>query len=181
MIGGTALAVAAGLPLAGSSAVAAPGAVTSQLNNHTLIGVGDWDRNGSKDVVMRNKFTNNLMLYPGNGRLAPLDTAPVTLSYSNWSGWDFMGLADVTGDGRLDVLAEDTLGRLYSFAGNGLRAPAALPGNDIATGWQNFKLAGVANWDRDPNDYPDLVARDGNGTLWVYRGERSRRYSDSRR
>jgi hypothetical protein len=48
--------------------------------------------------------------------------------------------------------------------------PAATLGQrvQIGTGWTPYTPFGTADWDRDGNS--DIVARDGNGTLWLYPG-----------
>jgi hypothetical protein len=182
VVGGVALTVAVGLTVTGGSAVAAQPAVTARLNNYTLIGVGDWDRDGYQDIVARNPFTKNLVLYPGDGQLGFSSQPPVVLSDQDWTGWEFGGLADMNRDGRLDILARNTQGKLYSVAGTGQRATGLLSSTDIgASGWNDYTIAGVTNWDRDPGNYPDIVARGPENTVWVYQGDSSGTYDASRR
>ncbi|MFF9018023.1 FG-GAP repeat domain-containing protein [Streptomyces sp. NPDC014870] len=88
---------------------------------------------------------------------------------SGWSVYNLLvGPGDLNGDGKGDLLARDKSGVLYLYNGNGL-------GNGLATrikvgaGWGGFnQIVGAGDYSGDGR--ADIVARDGAGNLFLYRG-----------
>lgn len=73
---------------------------------------------------------------------------------------------DMTGDGRPDVLARDTTGRLWLYPMTNAAFQARRP---VGFGW------GVMSSILGPGDVSgdgraDILARDAGGSLWLYRG-----------
>lgn len=93
-----------------------------------LLSVGDWDRDGKADVVVRTADLDTLLLYPGlgNGRFGrPRSLGP---------GWKTItrlaAVGDITGDGYPDLIGRTATGPMTMFrgAGNeGFRVPKLLP------------------------------------------------------
>ncbi|MGV9317275.1 hypothetical protein ACWDR0_34660, partial [Streptomyces sp. NPDC003691] len=60
---------------------------------------------------------------------------------SGWGGMaDFVGIGDLTGDGKDDILGRTAKGDLYRYAGDG--AGRIGSGAKIGAGWQNFTTVG---------------------------------------
>jgi hypothetical protein len=116
-----------------------------------LIGVS-----GKTLVVVANRDTFELG--------APVDTGV------SFAGMDLLlNAGDVNRDGFGDVLARDTSGQLWFYAGNGTGALAA--GSVLGTGWGAITgLAAVGDVTGDGN--PDLVGNSGS-TLMVWTGNGS--------
>lgn len=116
-----------------------------------LIGVS-----GKQLVVVANRDTYELG--------APIDTGV------SFAGMDvLLNAGDVNRDGHGDVVARDTSGVLWLFAGNGTGALAA--GRQIGTGWG--AVSGLtAVGDVTGDGMPDLVGTI-NGALSVWRGDGS--------
>jgi hypothetical protein len=75
---------------------------------------------------------------------------------------------DFNGDGTADLLARDRAGKLWLYPGNGNGGfnTKSVAG---ASGWNAMTdLAGVGTFDADTTT--DMIARDGNGRLWLYKG-----------
>ncbi|MFC3573298.1 VCBS repeat-containing protein [Streptomyces yaanensis] len=100
-----------------------------------IVGAGDLNGDGIGDLVAQDK-ANNLYRYfgKGDGTFAPR----VKIA----TGWGasynaVVGIGDITGDGKADLVARDTAGNLFRQAGYGNGTFAARV--KIGTGWQSYK------------------------------------------
>jgi alpha-tubulin suppressor-like RCC1 family protein/Zn-dependent metalloprotease len=139
--------------------------------------IADLDGDGEPDLVVANDYNNSISLYRNistNGSLtagsfAPrVDLATPPGSYSPFG----LAVADVDGDGRLDIVVSDYDESIVSVYRN-----TCTPGNissnafatrvDFATGAQPL---GVEVRDLDGDGKPDLlVANSGDGTVSILR------------
>ena len=127
-----------------------------------LTGVGDFDGNGTPDLVGRRDGA--LLLWPGTAG-GGFGTAR-TLA-RDWSGYDLTaGVDDFDEDGHADLVARS--GRslfLVSGTGRGIEAPVPLPGS-----WSGDLVAGRG--DASGDGHPDLVVKEGRtGETWVVPGD----------
>jgi hypothetical protein len=76
---------------------------------------------------------------------------------------------DFTSDARPDVLALDGAGHLHLYSGNGAGGFVQNGGPIFNSGWGGF-TALVSVGDFDGDDKSDLLARDVNGNMLLYRG-----------
>lgn len=127
----------------------------------------DFTGDAHSDVVVRTSG-GDLLAYPGNGTGGWLPTQQIG---SGWQGMNLMFNATGFGAvGEPDILARDGAGDLYLFRGHGM------PG----TGWMRTNVKVGQGWDVmsavfSPGDFtgdgtPDVLARDGAGSLWLYPG-----------
>jgi hypothetical protein len=118
-----------------------------------LIGVGDWNRDGSRDLVGRERTTKRLYLYLGGGRGG---FGAGRLLSRNWGAYaSTVGTGDFTGDAKPDLAAVTTEGRLMVIRGTGTGLGAA---QLVANGWSGYQLIG-GTVDLTNDGKPDLVAR----------------------
>ncbi|MFR9795530.1 N-acetylmuramoyl-L-alanine amidase [Streptomyces sp. MS06] len=133
-----------------------------------VTGARDLTGDGKPDMVARDK-DGVLWLYQGTG-----DTArpflPRTRIGAGWQIYSMMtDTGDFTGDGRADLVATDKDGGLWLYQGTGNAAAPYKPRVKIGFGWNIYNLLrGPSDLDRDGK--PDLIARDKDGGLWLYRG-----------
>ncbi|OIJ95356.1 FG-GAP repeat domain-containing protein [Streptomyces monashensis] len=88
-------------------------------------------------------------------------------------GWDqftqITGQGDLTGDGRPDILARDKQGVLWLYKGTGDPRKPFASRVKVGSGWNQFNKL-VATGDVDGDGHSDLLARDLQGNLWLFRG-----------
>jgi hypothetical protein len=105
-----------------------------------LTAAGDLSGDGRPDLVGIRTSDNALLLYRGNGTGS--FTAPTAVSGS-WSGYGaLMGVGDITGDGRDDLVARRTAdGALVTLAGNDqgvVMATTPVPGSATWATWTRW-------------------------------------------
>lgn len=129
--------------------------------------VGDWNGDGTHDILARKASTAELWLYPGNGRGGFLPPKRIG------TGWNAMKTivapGDWTGDGKPDLLATNSSNwKMYLYEGDG-RGGFARGGVAIGTGWSAVTaFAGVGDWDGD--GHSDLAAKTASGLGVMYYG-----------
>ena len=185
-----------------------------------LLAPGDWSGDGKPDLLARDP-EGVLLMYRGNGRggfitgqreqigsgwqrsprcspcatgtatagptcspatppapcsctaaTAAAASSPASASRSAPAGSSFTALlapGDWSGDGKPDLLARDADGLLFMYRGNGRGGFVTGQREQIGSGWQGFTaLFGGGDFSGDGRQ--DLVARDANGLLFMYRG-----------
>ncbi|MFK4105040.1 FG-GAP repeat domain-containing protein [Streptomyces sp. NPDC019531] len=100
-----------------------------------VVGAGDLNGDGIGDLLAQDK-SNNLYRYYGKGN--GTFTARVKL-FTNWGGSynAVVGVGDITGDGRADLVSRDSGGNVWRNSGDGKGSFGARV--KIATGWQGYK------------------------------------------
>ncbi|MET7481009.1 FG-GAP-like repeat-containing protein [Streptomyces sp. NPDC005648] len=100
-----------------------------------IVGAGDLTGDGIGDVLARDK-AGTLWRYDGTGTGLLKERVKVS------AGWGasynaVVGVGDLTGDGKNDLVVRDTAGRLYRYGGKGNGSFGGR--TQIATGWQSYK------------------------------------------
>ena len=127
---------------------------------------GDW----KNDLLARQASNSTLWLYKGNGartgnRFQPR-VAAGTFPTSTFDLVETVG--DLTGDGRVDLVARTTGGTLWLYPGTGGTTWGTR--RSLGTGWGGYKgITGVGDWNGDGK--PDLGAiRKSDGIFFVWPG-----------
>ncbi|MEW1695634.1 VCBS repeat-containing protein [Streptomyces sp. NPDC091278] len=140
-----------------------------------IVGAGDLNGDKLVDLVARDK-AGVLWFYAGTGSQTTANRfkAPVRIG-GGWQTFDRLaGGADLTGDGRADLLARDKAGVLWTYPGTGrATAPFGKPVR-VGAGWGAYDQL-VVTGDVTDDGKADLVARDRSGVLWLYQGTSSSR------
>ncbi|MEV7420699.1 FG-GAP-like repeat-containing protein [Streptomyces sp. NPDC089919] len=133
-----------------------------------ITGSKDLNGDGRGDLLAVEESTGKLWMYPGqaNGHFGARVQAG-----TSWDEMTPVGSAgDLTGDGRNDVAAvEDATGKLFVYPGlgNGQLGARVQAGTG---GWDEMtSISGAGDYTGDGKD--DLIAREGNGKLWIYPGQ----------
>jgi hypothetical protein len=100
-----------------------------------IVGTGDLNGDGIGDLLAQDK-SNNLYRYYGKGNGT---FSARTKLFTAWGGSYnvIVGVGDITGDGKADLVSRDTGGALWRNNGDGKGSFGARV--KIATGWQGYK------------------------------------------
>jgi hypothetical protein len=99
-----------------------------------IVGAGDLTGDGKADVIARDR-TGYLWLYRGNGK-GGWAAAGQRIG-GGWQAFTSISASgDLTGDGRVDVVARDKSGRLWLYPGNGRGGFTAR--KQIGSGWNGM-------------------------------------------
>ncbi|MFJ8350032.1 FG-GAP-like repeat-containing protein [Streptomyces sp. NPDC094153] len=100
-----------------------------------IVGAGDLNGDGHGDLLVQDK-SNQLWRYNGTGK--GTFKARVKVS-KNWGASynAVVGVGDITGDGKADLVARDTSGNLWRCNGDGKASFGSR--TKIATGWKGYK------------------------------------------
>lgn len=160
-------------PSDGSGGIGTRYRIGNNWNVMTLVtGVGDLSGDGYADLVARDSDAR-LWLYRGDSSGGFMSGR--TLIGGGWHVMNaLVGIGDLSGDGRPDVVARDISGRLWLYPGT---ASGRLGSRtQIGHGWASMSaLAGPGDVNGDGR--VDLVARSSGGTLYLYPGTGSGRLS----
>ncbi|MDS0136667.1 MULTISPECIES: VCBS repeat-containing protein [unclassified Amycolatopsis] len=126
--------------------------------------VGDVTGDGKADIVAA-KSDGTLWLYThGGDNTSPYSTG--TLIGSAWQQFSHVTLADVTGDGRADLVAARPDGTLWLYTNGGNNTSPYSTGSQIGVGWEQFSW--ILGGDVTGDHRADIVAAKPDGTLWLY-------------
>ncbi|RDS66756.1 VCBS repeat-containing protein [Streptomyces sp. M7] len=134
---------------------------------NVLTSPGDVTGDGRPDLIARASSTGTVYLFKGTstGKLS----SRVTL-YSNWkSHRKIVGVGDITGDGKADLLVQDSANTLWRYDGKGDGTFAARV--KVFSNWGGSYNTVVGVGDITDDGKPDLVSRDSNGYLWRNNGD----------
>ncbi|MEU6621998.1 VCBS repeat-containing protein [Streptomyces litmocidini] len=134
-----------------------------------ITGAGDLDHDGYMDLLARDKM-GVLWLYKGTGSFTSARFKTRVKVGASWGTYDRLaGGADLTGDGRADLLARDKAGVLWLYRGTGSGTAPYATRTRIGAGWGAYDQLVVAG-DLTDDGKADTVTRDRTGVLWLYRG-----------
>ncbi|MGW5611912.1 FG-GAP repeat domain-containing protein [Streptomyces sp. NPDC003753] len=123
---------------------------------------------GTGDLVARDT-SGTLWYYQGSGHI----TSPFAPRIRVGTGWQtynaLVGAGDLTGDGHPDLLARDHDGVLWLYKGTGNPTMPFTARIKIGTNWGIYNTL-VSGTDLTGDGHPDLLARDHDGILWLYKG-----------
>ena len=134
---------------------------------NVLTSPGDVSGDGRPDLISRNSSTGAVYLYKGtsDGKLS----SRVKL-YDNWKGYKkIVGVGDITGDGKADLLAQDTANTLWRYDGKGDGTFATRV--KLFANWGGSYNAVIGVGDITDDGRPDLVSRDTSGNVWRNSGD----------
>ena len=141
-----------------------PGTVTPS-SGWVIAGVGDFDRNGTSDILWRNTISGEVYLWLMNGTTIASQGDVGVVSPS--SGWNIVGVGDFNGDGEADILWQNsTSGEVYLWLMSGTTiASQGSPGTvSPSSGWV---IQGTGDF--DGNGTSDILWRNsGTGDVYIW-------------
>ncbi|MCC2276704.1 VCBS repeat-containing protein [Streptomyces sp. ET3-23] len=131
-----------------------------------ILSPGNLGGAGQPDLLARDK-NGVLWLY-----LAYAD-GTLTDRYEVGGGWDqytdIVGRGDYNGDGKTDIVARDRNGVLWFYKGTGDYKRPFETRVKVGDGWDQYDFI-TSSGDVDLDGRSDLLARDKDGVLWLYKG-----------
>jgi hypothetical protein len=120
-----------------------------------ILSAGDWDRDGAADMIVRNKNSDRLLLYRGDG--AGHFAAPSRLSLGFKNVKLLAAVGDMTGDGWPDLAGQPKGGSMQIYPGAGISGLlSSYPAYRSITAGEQVP---VGRWDTD--GAPDSLFRTG--------------------
>ncbi|MFE3069736.1 N-acetylmuramoyl-L-alanine amidase [Streptomyces sp. NPDC059247] len=123
---------------------------------------------GTGDAVAREP-SGVLWYYQGSGN----PSAPFKGRLRVGPGWQIydqvIGVRDLTGDGRPDLIAREKSGVIWLYQGTGTPSRPFAARVKIGTGWQIYNNI-ISTGDLTSDGKADLIGRDAAGVLWLYKG-----------
>ncbi|MFJ9733524.1 FG-GAP-like repeat-containing protein [Streptomyces sp. NPDC101171] len=133
-----------------------------------LTSPGDVNGDGRPDLIGRQSSTGDVYLFKGtaNGKLSAR-----TKIASHWVGYKkIVGVGDLNGDGRGDLLAQDKSNELWRYEANTTSTGGFKARVKVFSDWGSSYNAVVGVNDFTGDGRADLVARDTSGNMWRYNG-----------
>ncbi|MEU6222040.1 VCBS repeat-containing protein [Streptomyces sp. NPDC047022] len=120
---------------------------------------------GSGDDYLGVTASGQLRLYPSSYARPSAKYIAVGGGWQTYNQVTVVG--DPSGDGRADLMARDTHGRLWYYASQNSLSQPFRPRVQVGTNWNIYdQLIGTANFDTAARG--SLLARDLSGRLWLY-------------
>ncbi|WP_435970563.1 N-acetylmuramoyl-L-alanine amidase [Streptomyces sp. Qhu_M48] len=120
------------------------------------------------DAVARDA-SGVLWYYQGSGN----PSAPFKGRLRVGGGWavydQIIGVRDLTGDGKPDLIAREKSGNIWLYKGTGTPATPFAARVKVGNGWQIYNNI-VSTGDLTSDGKADLIGRDATGALWLYKG-----------
>lgn len=127
--------------------------LTALSNDWKIVGVGDFDGSGRRDILWRNTATGDNVIWPNGTNAGYYITSLAT-------GWNVAGIGDFNGNGKSDILWRDGSGN------NVIWTDTVSPGFWTTAAATNWQVAGIGDF--DGNGRSDILWRDngGNNSIW---------------
>jgi hypothetical protein len=121
---------------------------------YSLVGTGDLNGDGYADIVWQHQSTGNLYAWMMHG-ITIIATPALSIPSVGNMGWQVRGVGDVNGDGRADLIFQNTAdGSLAVWLMNGETVTSTMwitdgSGNRLAVADTNWVIAGVGDLNHD--------------------------------
>ncbi|MFD5371946.1 endonuclease/exonuclease/phosphatase family protein [Streptomyces sp. NPDC127103] len=146
---------------------------TGFQDDDALLTPGDFDGDGTDDLITRESTTGAFWLHRGTGAHSYAPRARIVEPGAEWRIYPYLVATDFargtgTAQGTADIVAIDELGYLWLQEGNGDGTLAER--RRIGNGWQVYDaLAAPGDLNGDGN--ADLIGREDGGDLYYYKGD----------
>jgi hypothetical protein len=142
------------------TSVAGSGSPSGPISGWTVVGVGDFDGNGTADIAWQNDAANTVVLWLMNGTSV---TSSGVLGAPD-PQWSIQGIGDFNGDKKADLLWQNaTSGQVAIWLMNGTTISASTTPAAVTPDWT---IAGVGDYNGDGT--ADIAWKNANGSIAVW-------------
>jgi subtilisin family serine protease len=137
-----------------------------------IVGIADFDKDGSRDLLLRNGATGELQIWYMNAIGNKIGEAPIVGIGNPGTSWVVEGVGDFNNDGSPDLVWRELggggqTGIWFMNNNNFVSSTYVATGTAVANLPANWRIDGVADFNND--NQTDFLWRDQNGgQIWVW-------------
>ncbi|WP_414167725.1 FG-GAP repeat domain-containing protein [Streptoverticillium reticulum] len=131
-----------------------------------ILSPGDLTGSGHADLIARDK-SGVLWLYQTRQDGTLGDRVRIGRGWDIYT--DIVGRGDLNGDGKTDLVAKDRNGVLWFYKGTGNINDPFESRVRVGGGWNTYDML-LSTGDMNADGRSDMLARDHDGVLWLYKG-----------
>ncbi|HET9170955.1 MAG TPA: glycoside hydrolase domain-containing protein [Actinospica sp.] len=152
----------------GTNTFGSPTQVGGGWTGYAIVAAADIHSSAGRPGLLAVAPDGALLYYPNTGGTGTGTFGPQTQVGNGWNGWT-VDVADLTGDGRPDLLGVDSTGTLYLYPNTGRTTTGTFgPRTQVGGGWTGWRSIDVVPHPGTGTGAPAILGVDPDGTMYEY-------------